>query len=89
MTNICGCLVHTRPERVAAVIQALQAFEGGEVHGHEGGRIVLTVEDTPDKRASDQIMDMHQIPGVLTITLTYHHFEDIDETAAAVSVPHH
>ncbi len=81
MINICGCLVHAAPERTADVISALEAIEGGEVHGHEGGRIVVTVEDTETKRASEQIMDMHQIPGVLTVTLTYHHFEELDEAA--------
>ena len=89
MLNICGCLVHTRPENAASVIEALNAFEGGEVHAHDGGRIVVTVEDTDDKRASDQIMDMHQIPGVLTITLTYHHFENLDEAAPVASSVHH
>ena len=79
MLNICGCLVHTMPEKTDAVISAINATEGGEVHAHEDGRIVVTVEDTEDRRASDQIMDMHQIPGVITVTLTYHSFEELDE----------
>lgn len=89
MINICGCLVHAVPERTADVIAALDAFEGGEVHGHEAGRIVVTVEDTKTKRASEQIMDMHQIPGVLTVTLTYHHFEELDEAAQSATAPCH
>ncbi|WP_421701894.1 chaperone NapD [Aliiroseovarius sp.] len=84
MLNICGCLVHTKPERTAEVVTAINATEGGEVHAHEDGRIVVTVEDTEDKRASDQIMDMHQIPGVLTVTLTYHSFEEHDDEIGAV-----
>lgn len=84
MLNICGCLVHTMPEKTAEVISAINATEGGEVHAHEDGRIIVTVEDTEDKRASEQIMDMHQIPGVLTVTLTYHSFEEHgDEIGAA------
>lgn len=84
MLNICGCLVHATPEKAEEVISTINATEGGEVHAHENGRIVVTVEDTADKRASDQIMDMHQIPGVLTVTLTYHHFEPLGpDTAAA------
>jgi len=77
MLNICGCLVHAMPEMTDSVIAAITAIEGGEVHAHEDGRIVVTVEDTDDQRASDQIMEMHQIPGVLTVTLTYHHFEEL------------
>lgn len=84
MLNICGCLVHTMPEMSESVITAINAFEGGEVHAHENGRIVITVEDTSTRRASEQIMDMHQIPGVLTITLTYHHFEELDGNAEAL-----
>ena len=89
MLNICGCLVHAMPEMVDDIISAINATEGGEVHAHENGRIVVTVEDTADKRASDQIMDMHQIPGVLTVTLTYHHFEALDETGPALDQPTH
>lgn len=89
MLNICGCLVYALPGRAEEVMSAINAFEGGEVHAHEDGRIVITVEDTPTRRASDQIMDMHQIPGVLTITLTYHHFEELDETDVALDQPIH
>ncbi|MDV7270885.1 chaperone NapD [Thioclava sp. A2] len=82
MLNICGCLVQTQPDLTEAVINAINLTQGGEVHAHEGGRIVITVEDTPDMRASDQIMEIHQIPGVLGVTLTYHHFEALDDEPA-------
>ena len=36
---------------------------------------------TPERRAADIIMDLHQIPGVLGVTLTYHHFEALDDDA--------
>ncbi|MCA0870501.1 chaperone NapD [Seohaeicola saemankumensis] len=89
MLNICGCLVHTMPQMTDSVIAAIDATEGGEVHAHQDGRIVVTVEDTDEKRASDQIMDMHQIPGVLTVTLTYHHFEELDESSDDLAHPTH
>ncbi len=84
MLNICGCLVHAMPETVEQVVATINGMDGCETHAHQDGRIVVTVEDTETKRASDQIMDMHQIPGVLTVTLTYHHFEPLglDEAAA-------
>lgn len=75
MYNICGCLVHAIPERVSHIMAEIEALEGCDVHAAEGGRIVTTVEDTETQRASEIIMGMHQIPGVITITLTYHHFE--------------
>lgn len=75
--NICGCLVHAMPERVPAATQALEDIAGVEVHAQsEDGRLVVVVEDTEDRFASEIIMDLHQIPGVVSLTLTYHHFED-------------
>ena len=55
------------------------------MHAYKDGRVVLNLEDTPDMRASDQIREMHQIPGVLTITLINHHFEEHDGVSAAAS----
>lgn len=75
--NICGCLVHALPERAAAVRAAIAAADGVEVHAEtEDGRIVIVVEDTARQRASETIMALHQVPGVVSIMLTYHHFED-------------
>ncbi|MCE6959863.1 chaperone NapD [Cereibacter sphaeroides] len=82
MLNICGCLVQTLPDRTEAVIAAIDATEGGAVHAHEPGRIVVTIEDTETRRASDQIMDLHQIPGVIGVTLAYHHFETPEAASA-------
>ena len=90
MLNICGCLVQAMPERTEEIIAAIEAKAGREVHAHADGRIVVTVEDTDGIRASDNIMDMHQIPGVLTVTLTYHHFEALDgDVAGAPSSTQH
>ncbi|MFV0336464.1 MAG: chaperone NapD [Tropicimonas sp.] len=76
--NICGCLVHSMPARADSVRDALSAMGGVEVHAQtEDGRFVVVVEDTGEARASDIIMEMHQIPGVVSLTLTYHHFEDL------------
>lgn len=87
MLNICGCLVHVAPNRHGEVITKLQTLEGVEVHTSEAGRIVVTVEDTEHIMASEQIMAMHQIPGVLTVTLTYHHFEDLQDDPAVSALP--
>ncbi|MCP4821140.1 MAG: chaperone NapD [Shimia sp.] len=81
--NICGCLVHATPEKVDAVKAAIEATDGGEVHAVENGRMVVTIEDAGGKMASEQIMDMHNIPGVLSVTLTYHHFEPSGADATA------
>ncbi|WP_428641042.1 chaperone NapD [Roseibium sp.] len=76
--NICGCLVHATAEKADTVRDSVEAMEGVEVHAaSEDGRLVVVVEDTDTATASEQIMAIHQIPGVISVTLTYHHFEDL------------
>ncbi|MEM0948041.1 MAG: chaperone NapD [Pseudomonadota bacterium] len=80
--NICGCLIHVAPNRVEEAAAAMVATKGAEVHAHSAdGRFVVVVEDTIDRFASETIMDLHQIPGVVSLALTYHHFEDPSHAA--------
>ena len=85
MLNICGCLVHVMPDLAEQTIAMIEGMDGCEVHAHEEGRLVVTVEDTDEKKASDIIMDLHQIPEILTVTLSYHHFEPLGPQEAAAS----
>ena len=83
--NICGCLIHTMPARADAVAVDLQAIDGVEIHGRsEDGRFVVVIEDTESRLASDTIMALHQLDGVVSLTLTYHHFEDLSETSGTL-----
>ena len=80
--NICGCLAHISKSQAETAAQTLRATSGVEIHAQaEDGRFVIVVEDTPDRLASEIIMDLHQIPGVISLTLTYHHFEEPADTA--------
>ncbi|MDO5622102.1 MAG: chaperone NapD [Paracoccus sp. (in: a-proteobacteria)] len=80
--NICGCLVHVMPAATDAARATMETMAGVEIHAaDDAGRMVVVVEDTPDQRASEIIMALHQIPGVLSVTLNYHHFEDLSQTA--------
>ena len=75
--NICGCLIHTALEGAEDARACIEAMPGAEVHAAgDDGRFVVVVEDTADRLASEIIMDLHQIPGVVSLTLNYHHFED-------------
>ena len=78
--NICGVLVYSRPQRVAAVRRRLCGLEGVEVHGAgEDGRMVVTVESPEAGLAADQMHRMQDIEGVLSATLIYH-YGDEDES---------
>ncbi|SIO30234.1 chaperone NapD [Vannielia litorea] len=81
--NICGCLVHVARDAVPDARAAMEATPGVEVHAQtDDGRLVVVVEDTDEAFASDTIMGLHQVPGVISLTLNYHHFEDTSPRAA-------
>lgn len=75
MLNICGLVVQTLPEQSAQVAEIIAAREGCEVHARDKGRLVVTVEDGAEERASEKIMALNHIDGVVGVTLSYHHFE--------------
>ncbi len=86
--NICGCLAHVVPEQAETAAQTMRDTPGVEVHAQaEDGRFVVVVEDTTERLASEIIMDLHQIPGVISLTLTYHHFEDLAENKPRPDAP--
>ncbi len=88
--NICGCLIHVPPKSADDTRDRINAVDGAEVHAAtDDGRLVVVVEDTPERLASETIMDLHQIPGVISVALTYHHFEDLAETHPRPGAPDH
>jgi nitrate reductase NapD len=75
--NICGVLVHTKPENLARVRGKLAALAGVEIHEEApDGRLVVTVEDTPTSWAAETIQAFHEIEGVLSAALVYHHCDE-------------
>ncbi|WP_404385959.1 chaperone NapD [Caenispirillum salinarum] len=77
LVNICGLLVHARPDRSAALSERLGATTGCEVHAATGdGRLVVVVEDTEEASALDRIRQINDWDGVAASSLVFHHFED-------------
>lgn len=78
--NIAGVVIHTRPEHMHVVENAILAMQGVEIHGtHKDGRFVVTVEEDGYKETSDTVLSLHQIKGVLTATLVYQHSEELGD----------
>lgn len=83
--NAIGCVVQTAPGRVAQVRAALAALPGVDIHAEaEDGRLVITVLDTDDGLAIDQLAAMNRMPGVVSTMLAYH---EIDDAGAAGQPP--
>lgn len=73
--NIAGVLVHSRPDASVAVQRALAALPGVEVHAADDGRIVVTVEGDDADVLADTFRRFHDLAGVLSAAMVYHHFE--------------
>ena len=75
--DISGVLVRTYPEHIQSVTDVLTKIESVEVHGNnEDGRIVVTVEQETAGKLSDLLVQMQDIPGVLSTSMIYHQFEE-------------
>ncbi len=80
--NICGVLVHAKPENIEVVSERLLSLEGVEIHGaNEDGRMVVTLEQDNDDRMADALMGFQKLEGVISASMIYHHSED-DEADA-------
>ncbi|MES0870838.1 chaperone NapD [Pseudovibrio sp. SCP19] len=75
--NICGVLVTCEPGKTQEVSEAITALLGVEVHitNEDTRQLVVTVEDTDETFADQQVMELHRTPGVVSAGLTYHQFE--------------
>ena len=75
--NISGVLVKAYPQHLVSIEKALTVMAGVEVHGNnEDGRIVITVEDESANNISDTLVQIQNVPGVLSAAMIYHQFED-------------
>jgi nitrate reductase NapD len=84
--NISSVILRVLPARLPAIRAALRQLPGVDLHGDPGdGRLVLTVEDTDRSRASDVLMDLHRLEGLLSASLVYQ-YADPD---FAPTEPHH
>lgn len=82
--NVCGVLVHAHPSRLDEVEAALDRLAGVETHGRgEGGRIVVTIEDTANSTAADSLAALHKTDGVIAAALVYHEFDPDPDRAPA------
>lgn len=75
--NISGVVVKAYPQQIDSIQIALTAMTGVEVHGNNvDGRIVITVEQESANDVSDTLVQIQDVPGVLSAAMVYHQFEE-------------
>jgi len=79
--NISGVLVNALPANSESVKQKLEKIPGVEVHAvTEEGRMVVTIEDHDSRAMADTAMHLHDVPGVISAAMIYHHYEEDHDT---------
>ena len=77
--NICGVLIHVKPQHCELVQQTLCAMAGVEVHEITAqGRMIITIEGESRGYVADTLSEFNRIEGVLSASLVYQ-FSDTDE----------
>jgi periplasmic nitrate reductase NapD len=76
--HIASFIVTARPERIAAVIDAVLKLPQTELAVHEGARLVLVMEGEHRGEIMDRVDALRDLEGVITVNLVYHHAEDKD-----------
>lgn len=79
--NISSVVVRCHPDRLPEVAKELQSRSGVEIHAAESGRLAVTLEDTDLAKANDQFVALHDIPGVINVTLIYQYDDSAPKTA--------
>lgn len=74
--HISGVLVHAKPDRLPQIRDSLSHIDGVEIHaGNEEGKLIVTVEREDEGATASVFEQFYQIPGLLSATMVYHHFE--------------
>lgn len=81
--DISGVLIHARPEHVSELQGRLALMDGVEIHAAGAdGRLVITLENELEAGTSEAFEQISRLPGVLSATMIYHHFEpDFSDSA--------
>ena len=78
--HISSLVVHSRPDRVQAILETLRTTEGAEVHGGaDTGKLIVTLETDTESQVVEHINAIQLLEGVLAATLVFHHFEPVQE----------
>lgn len=65
------------PDHAREVQLGVEAVEGASVaHDHGDGRMIVLIEDGEGYAVSDSIIQVHQVPHIMSVTLAYEYSDD-------------
>ncbi|WP_111414968.1 chaperone NapD [Billgrantia lactosivorans] len=78
--HISSLVVQLRPGRLEEVARHCRAHDGVEIHATDPrGKLVLVLETAGQRDIVAFIEGLQRAPGVLSVSLVYHHAESAEE----------
>ncbi|MDX1375080.1 MAG: chaperone NapD [Burkholderiales bacterium] len=75
--KVASLVVRARPERVEALRAEIGALPGTEVHAVQPeGRLIVTVDDCDGTSPAENIVKVHNLGGVIGVSLVYEYCDD-------------
>ena len=75
--KIASLVVRARPERVGPLRTEINALAGAEVHAVQSeGRLIVTVDDSNGASPAENIVKVHNLGGVIGLSLVYEYCDD-------------
>ena len=76
--NISSIVIHTHPQDSSALQGKLTDLPGVDVHAAmDDGRIIITIEDTPENVPSETLMNVQNMQGVLSAAMVYNYCDEL------------
>ena len=79
---ISSLVVVTEEGRQSEVAEALEALECVEVSSAEPAGLIVITETTSKQQDNTLWDEIGKVPGVVSVNLAYHNFEDLTEADA-------
>ncbi|EHK53209.1 chaperone NapD [Allomesorhizobium alhagi] len=78
--HISSIVVSVLPPMADSVLARLAAMPAVEVHGHQGGKIVIVVEGSGTGAMGDHLTRIALLDGVVAANMVYEHIETEEAT---------
>ncbi|MCL1826105.1 MAG: chaperone NapD [Betaproteobacteria bacterium] len=76
--KIVSLVLKFMPDYADEIKAAVETVPGASVAADSGdGRMIVLLEDGPDYAVSDSIIQVHQIPQVMSATLSYEYSDEV------------
>lgn len=91
--HVSSLVIQHLPGQADALRASVTALPGMDWHAAQNGKAIVTAVTASAAEVMDRIAAINSLPGVLTTTLVYHHYEDAPADAsegapAASALPH-